>query len=75
MDKLTLDDVAVMLGCSDIPSEVDYRIKECATKGCVAIVYFYEDKLNKEKQKTVIEGYEVPYTGGDSALSPDETED
>ena len=54
MDKLTVDDVAVMLGCSDIPSEVDYRIEECATKGCVAVVYFYENKLSKEEQKTVL---------------------
>mgnify|MGYP003152708882 CR=1 FL=1 len=30
-------------------------VKECATKGCVAVVYFYEDKLTKEQQKTVIE--------------------
>lgn len=51
-NKITIDDVAVMLGCSDIPEEVDYRIKECATKGCVAVVYFYEDKLNKEQQIT-----------------------
>ena len=51
-----------MLGCSDIPSEVDYRIEECTTKGfsqvfhgkgCVAVVYFYEDKLSKQEQKTV----------------------
>ena len=64
MDKLTVDDVAVMLGCSDIPSEVDYRIEECTTKGfsqvfhgkgCVAVVYFYEDKLSKQEQKTVLD--------------------
>ena len=55
MSRLTLDDVADMLACSDIPSEVDYEIKECATKGCVAVVYFYEDKLNKQEQKTVLD--------------------
>ncbi len=55
MSRLTLDDVAVMLGCSDIPSEVDYRIEECATKGCVAVVYFYADKLSKQEQKTVLD--------------------
>jgi len=73
-EKLTMHDVADLLGSFNDFDEIDYRIQECATKGCVAIVYFYEDKLSKEKQKTVIEGYEIPYTGGDSALSPDETE-
>ncbi len=48
--KITIDDVADMLGCSDIESDIDYEIRECATKGCVAIVYFYEDKLNEEDQ-------------------------
>ena len=58
MSRLTVDDVAVMLGCSDIPSEVDYRIEECAgvaIKGCVAVVYFYADKLSEEEQKTVLD--------------------
>ena len=25
--------------------DVDIHIKECATKGCVAVVYFYENKV------------------------------
>ena len=34
-----------------------------------------EDLINSYfEDKCDIEGYEVPYTGGDSALSPDETE-
>lgn len=52
-DKITINDVADMLGASSIPSEIDYRISESATKGTVAIVYFYEDKLKKQDQKTV----------------------
>ena len=40
MTKLTINEVADLLGCSSIPSEVDYRITECATKGVAAIVYF-----------------------------------
>ena len=54
MSKLTIDEVADLLGCSNISSEVDYRITECATKGVVAIVYFYEKPLNKENQKTTL---------------------
>ena len=54
MNKLTIDKVADLLGCSDIPSKIDYRITECATKGVVAIVYFYEEPLNKENQKTTL---------------------
>ena len=53
-DKITINDVADMLGASNIPSEIDYRISECATKGTVAVVYFYEDKLNDQEQKTVL---------------------
>ena len=53
-NKITIDEVADMLGGSNIPPEIDYRIKECATKGCVAVVYFYEDKLNDQDQKTVL---------------------
>ena len=52
--KITIDDVADMLGCSDIENDIDYRITECATKGCVAIVYFYEDKLSEQDQITAI---------------------
>ncbi len=53
-DKITINDVADMLGASNIPPEIDYRISECATKGTVAVVYFYEDKLNDQDQKTVL---------------------
>ena len=53
-NKITIDEVADMLGASNIPPEIDYRIKECATKGTVAVVYFYEDKLNDQDQKTVL---------------------
>jgi hypothetical protein len=53
MTKLTINEVADLLGCSSIPSEVDYRITECATKGVAAIVYFYEEPLPELEQKTV----------------------
>ena len=52
MTKLTINEVADLLGCSSIPSEVDYRIAECATKGVAAIVYFYEEPLPELEQKT-----------------------
>jgi len=29
--------------------DVDFRVTECATKGVVAVVYFYEKKLDEEK--------------------------
>ena len=53
MTKLTVNEVADLLGCSSIPPEVDYEIKECATKGVTAIVYFYEEPLPELEQKTV----------------------
>ena len=53
-NKITIDEVADMLGASNIPPEIDYRITECATKGCVAVVYFYEDKLNDQEQETIM---------------------
>jgi len=53
-EKLTMHDVADLLGSFNDFDEIDYRIEECATKGCVAMVYFYENKLSKEKQKTVL---------------------
>jgi len=56
MTQLTIDEVADLLGCSSLPPEVDYRIAECATKGVAAIVYFYEEPLNKEEQKTTLYG-------------------
>ena len=30
--------------------DVDFSITNCATKGVVATVYFYEEKLEQEKQ-------------------------
>lgn len=30
--------------------DVDFSIRDCATKGVVATVYFYEKKLEQEKQ-------------------------
>jgi len=51
-EKITVNDVADMLGASSIPPEIDYRISECATKGVVAVVYFYADKLSKQDQQT-----------------------
>ncbi len=54
MDKLTINDVCDLLASSNEFDAVDYRIEECATKDCVAIVYFYENKLSKEEQKTVL---------------------
>ena len=54
-NKITTGDVADLLGSFNDFDEIDYRIKECAAKGCVAVVYFYEDKLTKEQQKTSIE--------------------
>jgi hypothetical protein len=42
-EKLTMDEL-----CDRLDNEfddVDMQIKECATKGCVAVVYFYENKI------------------------------
>ena len=64
-NKITIDEVADMLGASNIPPEIDYRIKECATKGTVAVVYIYENKLNDQDQKTTMGWSEwVNYNGG-----------
>ena len=44
-EKLSMDEL-----CDRLDNEfddVDMRIKECATKGCVAVVYFYEDKIEE----------------------------
>ena len=51
-EKLTMDELCDRLD-NDF-DDVDMQIKECATKGCVAIVYFYENKLSKEKQKNIL---------------------
>ena len=32
--------------------DLDFYITECATKGVVATVYFYEKKLEQEQQST-----------------------
>ena len=55
-EKLTMHDVADLLGSFNDFDEIDYRIEECATKGCVAIVYFYEDKLIKIGNKNGVVG-------------------
>ena len=42
-DKLTMHEL-----CKRLDKEfddVDMQIKECATKGTVAVVYFFEDKI------------------------------
>tara|TARA_Y100000114_G_C11701406_1_gene298621 strand:- start:411 stop:608 length:198 start_codon:yes stop_codon:yes gene_type:complete len=56
MDKLTINDVCDLLASFNEFDEVDYRIEECATKGCVAVVYFYEDKLTKIGNKKGVVG-------------------
>jgi hypothetical protein len=43
VDKLTMHEL-----CKRLDNEFDdvnLRIKECATKGTLAVVYFYEDKI------------------------------
>jgi hypothetical protein len=55
-EKITQGDVAVLLGSFEEFDEIDYTIKECATKGCVAVVYFYENKLIKVGNKNGIIG-------------------
>ena len=42
-EKLTMDELCDRL--DNKFDDVDMHIKECATKGCVAVVYFYEDKI------------------------------
>ena len=42
-EKLTMDEL-----CDRLDNEfddLDMQIKECATKGTVAVVYFFEDKI------------------------------
>ena len=44
-EKLTMDEL-----CDRLDNEfddVDMHIKECATKSCVAVVYFYENKIEE----------------------------
>ena len=45
-DKLTMHELNEMLNGA-FP-ELDFHITECATKGTVATVYFYEDKIQEE---------------------------
>ena len=43
VDELTMHEL-----CKRLDNEfddVDIQIKECATKGTVAVVYFFEDKI------------------------------
>ena len=51
-DKIDQGDVAIMLGSFNEFDEIDYRIRDCATKGVVCVVYFYEDKLSEIDQIT-----------------------
>ncbi len=51
-NKIDQGDVADMLGSFNEFDEIDYRIRECATKGVACIVYFYEDKLSEIDQIT-----------------------
>ena len=48
MNKLTMHEL-----CKRIDNEfddVDLSIHDSPTKGCVAVVYFYEDKLNENNE-------------------------
>ena len=43
-EKLTMEEL-----CERIDNEfddVDLHIEKCATKGCLAVVYFYEERTN-----------------------------
>ena len=51
-DKIDQGDVAVLLSSFNEFDEIDYEIRDCATKGVVCIVYFYEDKLSEIDQIT-----------------------
>ena len=42
-EKLTMDELCNRLGNEF--DDVNMRVQECATKGCVAVVYFYENKI------------------------------
>ena len=42
-EKLTMDELCDRLGNEF--DDVDMRVQECATKGTVAVVYFYENKI------------------------------
>jgi hypothetical protein len=44
-NKLTMYELSKLL--DNAFPELDFRITECATKGTVAIVYFYEDKIQE----------------------------
>jgi hypothetical protein len=49
--------------------DLDFSVHDSPTKGTVAVVYFYQDKLENEAPPL---GDDFTYTGGDSALLPDE---
>tara|TARA_R100001143_G_C3318589_1_gene113609 strand:+ start:315 stop:497 length:183 start_codon:yes stop_codon:yes gene_type:complete len=52
--KITQGDVADLLGSSNDFDEIDYSIHDSPTKGCVAVVYFYEC-TNREFEDAVVE--------------------
>mgnify|MGYP001383485915 FL=1 len=44
-------------------ADVDFSVRDCATKGVVATVYFYEDKFVEVKAKTAEEAEELVLKG------------
>ena len=54
--KITQGDVAELLGSFEEFDQIDYSIHDSPTKGCVAVVYFYENKLIKVGNKNGIIG-------------------
>lgn len=74
MSKLTMHEL-----CKRIDAEfydVDLSIHDSPTKGCVAVVYFYEDKLNEngETWDSLAEQGHSPQMI-ESILAKQETED
>ncbi len=55
-DKLTENELLKRL--DNEFSDVDLSIHKCATKGVVATVYFYEDKLEDEAKKLDAQYYQ-----------------
>ena len=45
-NKLTMHELCDRLGNEF--DDVDMRVQECATKGTVGVVYFYENKFKEE---------------------------
>ena len=50
-DKLTENELLKRL--DNEFSDVDLSIHKCATKGVVATIYFYEDKLKENESKLI----------------------